>query len=313
MFVVCGEALVDVFASTGPDAGLTLDGRVGGSPFNVAIGLARLEQPVGYFGTLSRDIFGQRLHQVLRNEGVRTDGTQRSDAPTTLSVVGLDERGVPSYTFHGERGADRDLPQTALDAVPADARAFHFGSYSMLVEPVATTLRALTEREHRRRLIAYDPNVRLNVEASLERWREVLEWMAARAHLLKVSEEDLGLLYPGVALQTLVDRWLADGVVLTVITRGNAGAAAWTAKAQAIRPVRPVKVVDTVGAGDSFHAAMLAWLAEHGALDSAGLASLTAPALESMLDFASLAAAITCSRQGAQLPRRAELDAAWTA
>jgi fructokinase len=310
MFVVCGEALVDVFASTAPDVGLSLDGRVGGSPFNVAIGLARLGQPVGYFGTLSRDIFGQRLHRVLRSEGVRTDGTQRSDAPTTLSVVGLDEHGVPSYTFHGERGADRDLPQTALGAVPADARAFHFGSYSMLVEPVATTLRALVEREHRRRLIAYDPNVRLNVEASLERWREVLEWMAARAHLLKVSEEDLGLLYPGSAPRALAARWLAAGVALVIVTRGHAGAVAWTATAQATRPVRQVKVVDTVGAGDSFHAATLAWLAEHDALEPAQLAALTVPALESMLDFASLAAAITCSRQGAQLPRRAELDAA---
>jgi fructokinase len=99
MFVVSGEALFDVFAGAATQAGLNLEGRVGGSPFNVAVGLARLRRPVSYFGTLSRDVFGERLLEVLRSEGVRTDSTLRSDAPTTLSIVGLDERGVPAYTF----------------------------------------------------------------------------------------------------------------------------------------------------------------------------------------------------------------------
>jgi len=310
LFVVCGEALFDVFPGTPSDTGLTLEGRIGGSPFNVAIGLARLGEPVSYFGTLSRDVFGEQLLRVLRAEGVHTESTQRSDAPTTLCIVGLDARGVPSYTFHGERGADRDLTHAALDAIPASARAFHFGSYSMVVEPAATTLRALAEREHRRRLIAYDPNVRLHVEASRDRWRDVLQWMVPRTHLLKVSEEDLGLLYPGVALPTLAARWIAEGVVLVVVTRGTTGAVAWTAKAQASRPARQVKVVDTVGAGDSFHAAMLAWLAEQEVLDPAALGALSTSALESILNFPSLAASITCSRRGAQLPYRAELDGA---
>src|SRR5262245_17891911 len=109
MLVVCGEALFDVFPGTPSDTGITLEGRIGGPPFNVAIGLARLAVPVSYFGTLSRDVFGERLLGALRTEGVHTDSAQRSDAPTTLGIVGLDARGVPSYTFHGEHGADRDL------------------------------------------------------------------------------------------------------------------------------------------------------------------------------------------------------------
>ena len=310
MIVVSGEALFDVFAGNPTDNGLALEGRIGGSPLNVAIGLARLGQPAGFFGTLSRDAFGRRLLDELRSEGVRTDAIRHSDAPTTLSIVGLDEHGVPSYTFHGEHGADRDLTFAALDTIPSDAAAFHFGSYSMLVEPVATTLRKLAEKEHKRRLIAYDPNVRLNVEPSLERWRAVLDWMVPRTHVLKVSEEDLGLLYPGTELQTLASRWRAGGVALVVITRGSTGAVAWTAGAHVARPGRQIKLVDTVGAGDSFHAALLTWLAEHDSLAPATPAALKVPQLESMLDFASLAAAITCSRQGAQLPRRADLDAA---
>ena len=307
MFVVSGEALFDVFAGEPSDDGLALEGRIGGSPFNVAVGLARLEQPSAFFGAISNDAFGRRLLQSLRSEGVRTDLIQHTAAPTTLSIVGLDAEGVPSYTFHGEHGADRELRPTALAAIPPDAKAFHFGSYSMLVEPIGATLRKLAEVEYDRHLIAYDPNVRLNVEPSLPKWRDLLDWMAAHTHLLKVSDEDLGLLYPGIEPQALASRWLAAGVALVVVTRGSNGAVAWTKKCTVARPGHRVKLVDTVGAGDSFHAALLTWAAEHGRLDPAALAALSQAQLESMLDFASLAAAITCSRRGAQLPRRAEL------
>ena len=136
--------------------------------------------------------------RALRDEGVATEAVARLDAPTTLGLVGLDEAGVPSYSFYGHGCADRLLPLDALATVPSAARAFHFGSYAMVVEPVATTQRALVEREHARSLIAYDPNIRLNVEPEIERWRDTLQWMLPRTHLLKVSEE-LGLLYPGKA------------------------------------------------------------------------------------------------------------------
>ncbi len=197
MFVVSGEALFDVFAGEPSASGLALDGRMGGSPFNVAVGLARLGQPAAFFGAVSRDAFGNRLLARLVEENVHAESVRRTDAPTTLSIVGLDERGVPSYTFHGGHGADRDLPVSSLAAIPAQARAFHFGSYSMLVEPAASTLRALAESQRDRRLVAYDPNVRLNVEPSPDRWREILAWMTTRTHVLKVSEEDLGLALSG--------------------------------------------------------------------------------------------------------------------
>jgi fructokinase len=308
MIVVSGEALFDVFAGKPSDDGLLLEGRVGGSPFNVAIGLARLKQPAAFFGAISHDAFGRRLLDMLRSEAVDTDLIQQTAAPTTLSIVGLDADGVPSYTFHGEHGADREMKMSALDAIPPDVKAFHFGSYSMLVEPIGATLRKLAETRYARQLIAYDPNVRLNVEPSLARWRELLDWMVSRTHLLKVSEEDLGLLYPGTELQALATRWLAAGVALVVVTRGGNGAVAWTKKISVARPGRKIKLVDTVGAGDSFHAALLTWLAEQGRLDPGAIAASTQAQLEAMLDFASLAASITCSRRGAQLPRRAELD-----
>jgi len=137
MFVVCGEALMDVFTSGETATGVALDARIGGSPFNVAVGLARLGQAVAFCGGLSSGLLGRRLRRALSDEGVATGCAPALDAPTTLSLVELDERGVPAYAFYGTGGADRLLPRSALDAVPVAARAFHFGSYAMVVEPVA--------------------------------------------------------------------------------------------------------------------------------------------------------------------------------
>ena len=164
MFVVCGEALMDVFATGDTTAGVALDARVGGSPFNVAVCLARLGQPVAFFSAVSRGFLGERLMRALAAEGVDTSAVRRNDAPTTLGLVGLDVDGVPAYAFYGEGCADRQLTPDALDELPQGVRAIHLGSYATVVEPIGSTLRALVEREHERTLIAYDPNIRLNVE-----------------------------------------------------------------------------------------------------------------------------------------------------
>jgi fructokinase len=308
MIVVSGEALMDVFAAGDTPTGLMLDARVGGSPLNVASGLARLAQPVAFFGALSSGFLGDRLLAALQAEGVALHCTQRIDAPTTLGLVGLDTRGVPSYAFYSNGAADRLLPLSALAQVPA-AQAFQFGSYAMVVEPVAGTQRALVEREWQRSVIAYDPNIRLNVEPHIQRWRDTLQWMLPRTTLLKLSDEDLGLLYPGADPAALAAQWLAAGVALVVVTRGGAGAWAWTASDHITTPPVPVQVVDTVGAGDTFQAALLAALAELGLLSRKGLRSLGSQPLARALQFAAQAAAITCSRRGADLPRRNELPA----
>lgn len=307
MFVVCGEALMDVFGGEDTPAGVQLDARVGGSPFNVAIGLARLAQPVAFLSQISTGFLGERLMRALGAEGVDTSTVQRSDAPTTLSLVGLDARGVPSYAFYGEGCADRRLTPDALALLPEGVRALNFGSYATVVGPTSVTQRMLVEREHGRTLIAYDPNVRLNVEPRLDAWTDQIDWMLPRTHLLKVSDEDLRLLFPGTEPAALAARWLSAGVGLVVVTRGGEGAEAWAAGRHVHVPPQRVEVVDTVGAGDTFQAALLTWLAEHDRLAPAAVRDWSAPDLEAMLDFAGRAAAITCSRRGADLPRRHEL------
>lgn len=308
MILVCGEALLDVFATAETRTGLTLEANVGGSPFNVAVGLARLGQPAGFFGAISTGFAGERLMRALIAEGVSAQAVVRVDAPTTIALVGLDAQGVPSYAFYGAGGADRLLPREALAQLPHALGAINVGSYASVVEPIASTLRALVERERGRALIAFDPNVRLNVEPDIGRWREQVAWMLPRADLLKISEEDLALLQPGVELEDFAAHAVRLGVRAVVVTRGALGAIAWTA-AGARATVGPVTVpvIDTVGAGDTFQAALLTWLAENGALAAAALGSLADSALRDALGFSARAAAITCSRRGADMPTRAAL------
>lgn len=307
MFLVCGEALFDVFATGETPTGLAMDARIGGSPFNVAVGLARLGQPVAFLSQVSRGFLGERLMRALAAEGVDTSTVQRSDAPTTLSLIGVDARGVPAYAFYGEGCADRLLDMSALDALPAGVKAINVGSYATVVGRTAATQRELIERMQGRALVAYDPNIRLNVEPRLEVWRAQIDWMLPRTQLLKVSDEDLGLVWPGLAPAEFAARALSQGVGLVVVTRGAHGALGWTASTRSGAQPVAVTVIDTVGAGDTFQAALLTWLAERDALSAAALATLTADALQDALGFAARAAAITCSRRGADMPRRAEL------
>jgi fructokinase len=308
MVVVSGEALMDVFAAGTHGAGMALDARIGGSPLNVAIGLSRLAQPVAFFGGISTGFLGDRLFQALLDEGIDTGCAVRLAAPTTLSLVGVDAGGVPSYAFYGEGAADRLLPMASLAQVPA-AAAYHFGSYAMVVEPVAAVQRALVDREHLRSVIAYDVNVRLGVEPDLARWHAALHWMLPRTAILKMSDEDFALLFPGDAMDLQARRWIDEGVALVVITRGAHGARAWTPVHTLDVPPVAVTVADTVGAGDTFQAALLVALAERGLLAPDALRRATPDAWRAVLGFAVQAAAITCSRRGADLPRRSELEA----
>jgi fructokinase len=307
MYVVAGEALMDVFTGATTPTGIALDARIGGSPLNVAFGLARMGHPVAFLGGVSNGELGNRLLDALRAEGVSLDAVHRSDAPTTISLIGVDAKGVPEYAFYGTGAADRTLPLAALERMPADARVLHVGSYTMVVGETAATQRALVERVRGKAVVSYDPNLRLNVEPDLAVWRATLEWMLPRTDVLKLSDEDLGLLYPGIDPAAFAADCLGKGAGVVALTRGGHGAFAW--HASGVCDVAPVKVdvIDTVGAGDTFQAALLTRLDELGALSPAGVRTMGAETLLDAMRFATQAAAITCSRRGADLPRRAEL------
>ena len=243
---------------------------------------------------------------LLAGEGVATNFIQQRQQPTTLSVVGLNSEGAAAYAFTGE-GADRVVLAEDIPALPAACRAIHLGSFSAVLEPIGSTLDFLLRREQGRRLIAYDPNIRITIEPDIEVWRRKLESLLPLVHLLKISLEDFNLLFPGADPAELARRWLARGPRLVVPLRGSEGAWGWTATAEVEMAAVPTVLVDTVGAGDSYQAALLAGLAETGRLDPRALAALTQAGLAQLLAFAGTAAAITCSRRGADLPRRNEL------
>jgi fructokinase len=308
MFLVCGEALMDVFVERETACGMGLDARIGGSPLNVAIGLARLGQQVDFLGALSGDALGGRIRRALDAEGVGLGYTPTLEAPTTLGMVSLNAQGSPEYSFYGHGCADRMLRASHLPALGENIKALHFGSYTMVAEPVAATHRLLVERERSHRVIAYDPNVRLHVVPEIERWTGTLDWMAQRTHLLKVSSEDISLLYPHQSIHSVAEGWLRQGVLVVVVTYASKGVMAFTSRGTVGADAVQTQVVDTVGAGDTFQAALLTWLAENDHLSVDALASISNKDIGAALRFASMAAAITCGRRGADLPRRNEIS-----
>jgi len=310
MYLVCGEALFDVFAApAGTQRNrLHLEAVAGGSPFNVAVGLARLGTPSALFTGMSRDHLDQQLRQVLVDEGVVSRYLIDFDAPTTLAMVALAANGSPVYSFRGEGCADRLPREEHLASLGHEIHGIHVGSYSIVTAPIADTLLSLVRRESERRLISLDPNIRLTVEPDLARWRERVEAIAELADLIKVSDEDLALLYPGETPEAIAQRWLQGRCELVVVTRGGGGAQLFSRRHGALyAAAKAVTVRDTVGAGDTFQAVLLSYLHTQRLDRAAALAQIERDQLQALLAFAVQAAAITCSRRGPDLPYRYEI------
>lgn len=313
MYLICGEALFDLFGENTAGDGVSFDGRIGGSPFNVAMGLARLGEDAAFFGGISNDALGEKLVGKFRTEGVSERYILRSDYLTTLSVVQKDDHGSPAYTFYGENAADRMVTQADLPQFDTPPAFLHVGSYTALVEPVAGALKALIERERDHSLISFDPNIRPTVVADMSLWRSNTEALIPLTDLVKVSDEDLDLIAPGETAADVARKWLAAGAGLVVVTRGGDGASAYAPGITVECPGINVRVEDTVGAGDTFQAALLAGLGHLGVTNREALSGLEEARLRRLLEFAVKAAAITCSRRGADLPRKSELEKEWAA
>jgi fructokinase len=312
VILVCGEALIDLFlGQAGSGAALPVTAAAGGSPFNVAVGLARLGVPAGYLGGLSRDAFGDFLAARLAAEGVDTALARRSPRPTPLAIVSADAAGQPAYSFHAENCAERDLaPEDLPAALGPKVEAIAMASYALAVEPVGSALLALAQREAAQRVVSLDPNLRPALIGDLGQWRERFGRFLHHAAIVKLSIEDLEAAYgDGTDAEAWARQRLAEGVALVVLTRGERGAIGWSAAARVEVPARPVAVIDAVGAGDTFHAALLARLRQRGLLRREALAGLGAEVLGDALNYAGIAAGLTCTRRGADLPRAAEVEA----
>ncbi|MGW4883682.1 carbohydrate kinase family protein [Streptomyces murinus] len=300
MIVVAGEALIDLVPQ-GPGALAALKPAPGGGPYNTALALGRLGSPTAFCSRTSYDAFGEALLDGLRRAGVEVAGVQRGPEPTTLAVATIDGDGSASYSFHVDGTADRLF--TAPASLPAETRAVSFGTLSLVLEPGASAYEELMRRAAGQGLFtALDPNIRAGLIPDADAYRERFASWLPSVTLLKVSAEDAAWL-GGTPRE-----WLAEGPSAVVVTRGGEGLTVYTRDGgECSVPGEKVDVVDTIGAGDTVNAALLHGLSALDALSQEALAALGTEGWARLLRFAARAAAITCSRAGAEPPYADEL------
>lgn len=298
----CGDALIDMVPTVSADGQPCLRPLPGGALFNTAIALGRLGAPTAFFAPISTDPFGDLLRATLADSGVRTDLTPRTDRFTAMAFVTLTD-GQARYRFVDQGSAGVMLAPADLPALPPAITALHFGATSLMQEPCGSAFEALALREAGKRLISLDPNIRPALLAEPDAYRARLARLIAVTDILKLSDEDLAW----IGGEGLIDHWLDAGVKLVVVTRGGAGAEAWADCGHVVVPAVRVPVADTIGAGDTFAAGVLAGLAACGRLTPDGIARLEIGDLRRALSLAARAAAVTVSRTGANPPWAHEL------
>jgi fructokinase len=305
VIVVAGESLIDLVPADRTGGALApLTPRRGGGPYNTAVALGRLGARAAFCSRISTDAFGESLVEGLREAGVDLALAQRGPEPTTLAVATLAEDGSAGFGFYAQGGADRLF--TVPDALPPSVRAIAFGTCSLVLEPGATAYEALLRREADRGVFTLlDPNIRPGLVPDRAAYRTRFASWLRSVTLLKLSEQDAEW------LGGTPEGWLGKGPAAVVLTRGGGGLSVFTAVGGEVSvPAAPVAVADTIGAGDTVNAALLHGLAAHDALTPAGLAGLGDEGWREVLAFAARAAAVTCSRPGADPPYASELPPA---
>ena len=306
MLLCAGEALIDMLPRESAGGEPCFAPVAGGSVFNTAIAAARLGTPTAFFSGLSTDLFGRRLVAALEESGVDHAPACRSARPTTLAFVDLTE-GQARYAFYDENTAGRMLDVADLPDDPGGVTALFLGGISLVPEPCASTYAALALREAPRRLVMLDPNIRPGFVADEAAYRARLERMIGATDIVKVSDADLHWLAGPGDPTDLARRLLDRGPRIVCVTAGDKGVTAHTTSGHLAVPARPAAVVDTVGAGDTFNAGLLAGLDRHGALHKAWMDNIDEDVLEEALELGVAAAAVTVARAGANPPWAREL------
>ena len=290
---VCGEVLIDILP-TGP--------VVGGGPANTAKALARLGHDVHFIDGISSDAYGQSAREELLRDGVNLDLALASDKPTCTATVTLDAAGGASYEFLIDGTATFDFASSWLpDPYRYQPQVLHIGTLVTMIEPGASALYDWAMAVAELAPIVFDPNIRPSVQPDRDLYEAAVEKWAALSAVIKVSDDDLAWLFPGQSIDDVADRWINDGAFLVVVTRGADGLVGYTADGRVEVPGVKVEVVDTVGAGDTVGAIVVEAMLAHGLIELRG------DLLRSVLTRAAAAAAITCSRKGAQPPYKHEL------
>ena len=311
MLIACGDALIDFVPTRSAEGREAVMPAVGGSCLNVAIGMARLGAPAGFIGGVSTDLFGRMIADHAVASHVDLSLATRSDHQTTLAFVRIVD-GESHYAFYDAETATRNwiyrrgtIPFAAIEAV-------HVGSTTLVNDQGAAETKALIAGARPSSTISFDPNCRPNLVKDKPSYLVRMAEFAGRADLVKMSDVDFAYLFGDEPYQQRAHTLLGQGTGLVVITRGNDGAVAWHAGAGQMEVRAPkVEVVDTIGAGDSFQAALLFALHQQGRLAREKLKDISADELRRALSFAADCAGLTCTRPGADPPWRHEIKRSW--
>ena len=308
MILCCGEALIDMVAAPSLDGPDGFVPHSGGAVFNTAIALGRLGARAGMLTGLSRDMFGDQLADALKASDVDTTHIIRSDRPSTLAFVKLED-GQASYSFFDENSAGRMIRAEDMPALPSDITALFFGGISLASDPSASAYAALLDRQGGPRAVMIDPNIRPLFITDADGYRRRMAAMISQADIVKVSDEDLNWLNPAPLTQAeKISAMLDTGPSVVIVTQGAEGAIATLADGTSIAvPAAKTNVVDTIGAGDTFNAGFLAKLSELDLLTPEALGTLDLDALRDAMTYGARVAAITVSRAGANPPWANEL------
>jgi fructokinase len=309
MIISLGEALIDFISQKG----LSFEGFPGGSPMNTSIAISRLGIPCRFLGRISNDMFGTRLIDHLKKNSVGTDMILRTDDSTTLSFVQKQQDGQAQYGFFANGTADRNLPKEELNKInlPSEAKIIHFGSISLSMEPCGSTISEFLLNTPKNMILSFDPNIRPSLVPDRDKYKKRFQQLCRISTILKLSDEDLLWLYPELDTDKAINLLLGLGVSLIALTTGKTGALLINKNNKALSPLFDLPVADTIGAGDTFHGAMLSYLYRQNWLDRKTLNNLSIEQLNTIGNYANKAAGINCHRSGANPPTELEMDKDW--
>jgi fructokinase len=315
VMVICiGEAVIDMFHKQDPIHGEVFVPLPGGCCYNTSIAAARLGAQAAFLGRISTNFFGDIQVQRLRENAVNTDLLLRRGENPILAFIKTEVNKQPQYAFYDEGTVDRLLSPDELPDLPTGASCIVFGSISMAMEPIASAIENLIIKSAGHKVIAFDPNIRPFMIKDRDVYMRRFKKWAAFCTIAKISSEDFEYIFPDIKPQDALEKMIDLGTQLAIVTLGPDGAAAMLRRENenvirvSIPGIHIEKIADTVGAGDTFLGAFLAWLELRGKMSHNAIAGMSEEDLRAALTFANKAAAFVCTRTGAEPPTLEEME-----